>query len=107
TLVPTVSLLDPASTLLGSATAPAAGQKAILQTIATTTSGTYTITVGGASSTTGLYTVQVTLNAAREVEPNGGVTNSTLATAQNLTSSFVSLGGAASRGAVLGVTDVS
>src|SRR5262249_44132760 len=106
-LLPTVSLFDPSSAFLGSATAPAALQKALLQTIPTTTGGTYTITVGGSGATTGLYTVRVTLNAALEDEANNGPTNNTLASAQNLAPSFISLGGAAGRAAVLGVTDVS
>ena len=45
----------------------------------------------------------MTLNAAMEAEAHDGATNNTLATAQDITASFVSLGeGAAERGAVAG-----
>src|SRR5262249_25613266 len=60
-------------------------------------------TVGGVGVTTGSYTVQIILNAAEENERHPGQpTNNTAATAQNIDPSFLSLGGAASRGAVLG-----
>src|SRR5262249_26482039 len=105
-LQPTVELRDPSSTVVGSATASAAGQKALIQSVAATTGGTYTITVGGAGGTTGLYTVQVILNAAQEAEGTlAGVNNDTRATAQNLAGSFVTLQtpqASAQRGAVLG-----
>src|SRR5262249_6055418 len=103
TLQPTVTLTDPASATLGTASAAAANQDAILQTIPTTTGGVYTITVGGVGGTTGSYTVQVILNATDELERHPGQpTNNTAATAQDITPSFLSLGGSASRGAVLG-----
>src|SRR5262249_19754216 len=103
TLRPTATLLDPSSTILASGTAGAANQPVILQTVPATTSGAYPITVGGAGTTTGNYTVQVYLNAAEELERNAGQpTDNTAATAQNLNTSFLSLGGMASRGAVLG-----
>src|SRR5262249_5471660 len=70
-LAPTVALRDPSNTLLGSASA-AAGQKALLQTIATTTGGGYTIIVGEMGGTTGTDNVQVSLNAAREGEGLNG-----------------------------------
>src|SRR4029450_3075524 len=67
---------------------------ALLQTISTTTGGTYSIVVGGAGSTTGSYTVQVALNAALEAEGLlPGATNATLATAQDVSTSFISLQG--------------
>ncbi|HVX60745.1 MAG TPA: pre-peptidase C-terminal domain-containing protein, partial [Pirellulales bacterium] len=104
-MLPTVELLDPSGAVLASVTASAAGQNALLQTVAITTGGVYTITVGGAGGTTGLYTAEATLNAALEAESNGGAANNTLATAQDINGSFLSLGGAASRGAVLGAAD--
>ena len=66
------------------------------------TAGTYTIAVSGADSTSGAFTAQVTLNAALEAEGNGGPTNDTLGTAQDLDGSAVSLGGSATRIAVIG-----
>jgi Ca2+-binding RTX toxin-like protein len=105
-LQPTVELRDPSSTVVGSATASAAGQKVLIQSVAATTGGTYTITVGGAGGTTGLYTVQVILNAAQEEEGTPAVVNNdTRANAQNLDGSFVTLRtpqASAQRGAVLG-----
>jgi hypothetical protein len=107
TLRSTVQLFDPGNTLLGNATAPAAGQDALLQTVAAATSGTYKVTVGGASGTLGAYTVQVYLNSALEAEKHGGPNDDTRATAQDLNGAFVSLGGSASRAAVLGRTDAT
>jgi hypothetical protein len=102
-LQPTVQLVDPSNAVIGTATAPAPGQSALIQATATTSSstGTYEIVVGGAGSTVGTYTVQVTLNAALK---NAANPNNTLATAQPLDGSFVSLApsGSASRGAVEG-----
>ena len=100
TLQPMVSLFGPSGAQLGStAIASAAGQNALLQTIATTTGGTYTITVGGAGGTSGLYSLGITLNAALDAAAYlGGVSNSTLATAQALDASFISLPASASVG---------
>lgn len=103
TLQPTITLRDPSNAVLGTATAPALNQNAILQTIPTTTAGTYTFTIAGAAGTVGNYTVQVILNAAEELERNAGQpTNNTAGTAQNINPTFLSLGGSASRGAVMG-----
>ncbi len=90
-LRPTVTLDDPNQTPLGTATASSAGRTAPLQTIPTTTGGTYTIVVGGAGNTTGTYTVQVILNAAAEASTYGGPSNNTRATAQDLSPSFITL----------------
>ena len=107
TLQPNVQLLGPTGTVVGTATAAAAGQDALIQATATTgtTTGTYQIVVGGAGSTVGNYTVQVTLNAALDAAAYlVGAGNGTLATAQPLDGSFISLapGGGATRAAVLG-----
>jgi hypothetical protein len=105
-LQPSVELRDPNSTVIGSATAAAANQPALLQTAPATTGGTYTFTVSGAGGTTGNYSLQVILNAARELEGTiSSATNNTPATAQNIDGSFITLGtslASASRGAVLG-----
>jgi hypothetical protein len=108
-LQPTVQLLDPSGQTLGSAVAAAAGQNALLQATATTTGGTYTIGVGGASGKVGHYTVRATLNAALENEGTVvGASNDTPATAQDLGPSFVTVQTSlsqAQRGAVVGTTD--
>src|SRR5215475_8169580 len=108
-LQPKVELRNPASTVIGSATAAAANQPALLQTAAAATGGTYTFTVSGAGGTTGNYSLQVILNSAKESEGTiSGATNNTRATAQNIEGSFITLQtslASAQRGAVNGVTD--
>src|SRR5215475_12991155 len=105
-LQPKVELRNPASTVIGSATAAAANQPALLQTAAAATGGTYTFTVSGAGGTTGNYSLQVILNSAKESEGTiSGATNNTRATAQDINGSFITLQtslASASRGAVLG-----
>ena len=108
-LQPSVELRNPASTVIGSATAAAANQPALIQTVPAATGGTYTFRVSGAGGTTGNYSLQVILNAAKELEGTiSGATNNTLATAQNIDSSFIMVQSSlasAQRGAVNGVTD--
>jgi hypothetical protein len=106
-----VQLLDPNNVVIAAATASAAGQATLIQAVPTTgtTSGTYKIVVSafdGGSATIGSYTVQATLNAAKEEEGVlADATNDTIGTAQNIDGSFINLGPAASRGAVLGQTE--
>src|SRR5205814_5546756 len=91
-LRPTVQLLDPSDTVLGAATAAAAGQSALLQPVAVTAGGTYKVVVSGADSTTGGYRVKPVLNAAVEEEGAlAGAGNDTRETAQGLDGSFVTL----------------
>src|SRR5262249_58001928 len=103
---PSVELRNPDSTVIGGATSAGAGQPALLQTAPAATGGTYTFTVSGAGGTTGNYSLQVILNAARELEGTiSGATNNTRATAQDINGSFITLQtslASASRGAVLG-----
>jgi len=102
-LQPTIELFDPGSSSLGNLTADGAGDDVVLQTFTTTSAGTYTVTVTGDAGSTGDYTLEILLNAARELEEHDGTTNDTLLTAQDLNATFVSLGiGAASRGGVIG-----
>ena len=117
----TIKVLAPNGTLLGSATAPAAGADALLQTvqvpgqIADNGSGpkTYTVTVGGANGTTGNYRLKVVLNAALESESLGGTSDDTLATAQDINGSWVlfqsagNSGQQPARAAVLGEVSAS
>lgn len=103
-LQPKVELHDPAAALVGTQVAVAAGGKAALQTIRTTSGGTYTITVSGAAGTRGSYDLVATLNAALDAEILSGTANNSLATAQDLDDTSVDLtpGGTPSRLAVLG-----
>src|SRR5207248_2752184 len=68
TLRPAISVLGPGAVSLGSASAAAPNQDAVLQTMAVTTAGTYTITAASAASSVGQYSLQVVLNAAVETE---------------------------------------
>jgi hypothetical protein len=108
-LQPSVMLRNPDSTVIGSSTAAAVNQPAMLQTAPAPTGGTYTFTVSGAGGTTGNFTLQVILNAAKEVEGIIlGANNNTLATAQNIDRSFITLQTSpanATRGAVNGTSD--
>src|SRR5262249_8530989 len=97
----TIELRDPSNTLIGSATAPAGGAEALLQAVAAAAAGPYRVTTGSAGGL-GLYSVAVMLNAALEAEEHGGGSNDTIGTAQDLSGSFIPLGGGADRGAVLG-----
>ena len=91
--------------MIGSATAAAANQNALVQAVTTTgaATGTYTIVVSGTAGTTGGYSLQVTLNAALESEANlSGVNDDTLATAQDINGSAIGLATETSRLAVVG-----
>jgi sugar lactone lactonase YvrE len=92
----TITVFDPLNNVVGTGTAGAKGGEVLLQTLPVTGGGTYTIVVGGANGTAGLFTMEATLNAAATSGTHG-----TIATAQDIGSSFVGLGGT-SRGAVLG-----
>ncbi|HQR41927.1 MAG TPA: hypothetical protein PLX97_04570, partial [Gemmatales bacterium] len=110
TLQPTIELRDPSNSVIGSASAGAANQNALLQTVAATSGGVYTIRLSGAGGSIGNYTFEVTLNAALENESNlPGSGNDSLANAQSVNSSFITLQTAlatAQRGAIRGTTDV-
>jgi hypothetical protein len=104
-LQPTVQFSDPSGAVLGSAAAAAGGQIAVLQTIATTSSGTYALTIGGQAGSTGNFMIQVYADAAFDLQSVGLGTNNSAATAQSLTGAFVTLQtslASASRTAVLG-----
>jgi len=101
-LQPQIQVSGPSGLLAGPLDSPGQGIDAVMQPVAAAEAGTYTITVGGASDTTGAYTVQIILNAAVEEEEHGGVANDTLDAAQDIESSFIDLDGSAQRGAVVG-----
>jgi hypothetical protein len=79
-----VQLGDPSGTVLGNAAAAGAGQFALLQTVSTTTSGTYTISISGQGNTTGPYSIQVYLDTSLDAANEGIGSDSTPATAQSL-----------------------
>src|SRR5215831_7416389 len=101
----TIELRDPSNILIGSATAGAVGQEALLQTVPASSAGTYTITIGGADNTTGTFHVRAVLNAQLESEAHGGPSDDTLATAQDLAPSAIALRPTSDRMAVLGDFD--
>ena len=101
----TIELRDPSNNLIGSATAGAVGQEALLQTVPASSAGTYTITIGGANNTTGTFHVRAALNAMFEFEAHGGPADDDLATAQDLASSAIALRPVSDRMAVLGDFD--
>ncbi len=100
-LISGLQITNPTGVTVGLATAAAANAAAVVPSFALTVSGTYTLTLSGASNSSGSYTLGIDLNAAIEPESFGGTTNDTLATAQNINGSFIPVGNA-SRGAVLG-----
>ena len=101
----TIELRDPSNNLIGSATAGAVGQEALLQTVPASSAGTYTITIGGANNTTGTFHVRAALNAMFESEAHGGPSDDDLGTAQDLAASAIALRPASDRMAVLGDFD--
>ncbi|MBX7102527.1 MAG: pre-peptidase C-terminal domain-containing protein [Gemmataceae bacterium] len=96
TLRPTVQITGPGGVNVSN-TAATAGQSATLSAVATTSAGTYTITVGGAGSTVGSYALRLDLNSAIEAEPNNSQ-----ATATPIGGSSFALGGTATRLALRG-----
>jgi streptogramin lyase len=92
-----IAVHDPSNSLIASASASGKGGAILLQTVPITAGGTYTIVVSGVGNTEGLFSMQATLNAAATSGTHG-----TRATAQDLSGSFLALGGTSSRGAVLG-----
>ncbi|HVS40585.1 MAG TPA: hypothetical protein VMS17_33830, partial [Gemmataceae bacterium] len=103
-LQPSFQILNSSNQVVGGGTASAAGSAALQQVISAA-GGAYTVNVAGASNTTGMYTIQVYLNAAIDSGDNGGASNNTLATAQDLTDSLETLSngiGSATRADVVG-----
>jgi hypothetical protein len=106
TLRGAIELFGPGGESLGIATSAANGADAVLQTIPTLAGpGLYRIEARGVSATTGAYSLFVILNAAEELESHNGPTNNTIATAQDLSNSFLALTSDVSRGAVSGRAD--
>ena len=106
-LRPSLQLRNPSGTVIATASSTAANYDAVIQPVAVSVAGTYTVTIGSLASTTGKYTLQIFLNAALEAESHNGASNNTLSAAQNIDGSFISLGTGESRGAVLGSGELS
>ncbi len=100
-LRPSITVTGPGGTNVTNSAA-AAGGVAQLQNIPVTVAGTYTLSVGGAASTTGGYTISAALNTDRESESDTGTPNDTLGAAQDLTPAFTTLATGASRASVRG-----
>ncbi len=100
TLTGAITLLDPQSNVIVTATAPVAGADAVIETAPITTAGTYSLVVSGSGF--GNYTLQAILNAAYKQASDS---NNTIGTAYDLTSAFTSLGTTpyADRAGVIGV----
>jgi hypothetical protein len=100
-----VAALEPQITVAGpgvnvTASAPAAGTAATIQTIPIVSAGTYTFTVSGLNGTNGNYQLTTDLNAAVSTSTSGGG-NHTLAAAQDIDSGFATLAGTSQRAAVI------
>jgi hypothetical protein len=103
-LTGTVTVLDPSSNVVGTATGASAGQTVVLQTAPVATAGTYSLVVSG--SGTGNYTLQAILNAVYKQSTDS---INTIGTAYDLSSAFASLGTtpAADRAGVVGTINPS
>ena len=88
-LIGTVTLEGPGGTTIGSATGSGPGATVVLESAPIATAGTYSLIVGGSGGTTGAYTLQAILNAAYKPST---LSNNTIGTAFDLSSSFGSLG---------------
>ena len=83
-----ITVLDPSNNVVASASAPAQGADAIIETAPVTTTGTYTIAVFDLNGNVGQYSITATLNAFVKTGPS----NDTIATAQDLTGASHGLG---------------
>lgn len=101
-----LEFIAPDGSVLATEVSQAPGQQTLLQTVAVDTFGEYRLRVAAdADFSQGRYWFVLTLNAALELENLGGPSNGETASAQSIDASFISLGGQADRGAVLGQTD--
>ncbi len=99
---PTLTLFAPSGRSLGSISAAAKGQNAVIPLMQSSGGGVYKLVVTGAGGTTGGFTINTILNALTEPESNGGPSNNTPDTAQPLDGSAVTFVGQDNRMAVLG-----
>ncbi len=102
-LQPTIELLGPQGTVLGSVVSNTSGTESVLPTIAAADPGVYTVRVSDLAGGTGGYTLSLILNAGVEAEEHGGVINDTLASAETVYAGPISADDdTIRRGAVLG-----
>lgn len=80
---PIVSIYDQSNYLLAATSAPASGADALLQTVPITASGLFTVVVSGASATVGLYTEELTVDAALDSNAHNGPPNTSPAGAES------------------------
>ena len=106
TLQPMIELLNPDGDVIATAGAPLIGMRAVLQSSTIDDAGTYAVRISGRGGSTGSYTTRFWLNTATELESTGSTTNNRMALAQDLNASFISIGGTAQRGAVVGSIDI-
>jgi hypothetical protein len=100
----TIAVHDPSNALVGGPiTGNEPGGEVVLQTVPAATAGTYTITIGDSAGVLGLYSVELTLNAAAERESHSGTPfNGSIGSAEDISSSVIQLGAGVDRLAVLG-----
>ncbi len=82
-----IKVLDPSDNVIASASAPAQGADAVIETAPAATTGTYTIAISDLNGNVGQYSIEATLNAFVKT----GTSNDTIATAQDLTGSSYGL----------------
>ena len=98
----TMSLYDPSGNLIATGTAlDWVSNEFLLNTVPVIKKGTYKIVISGANDTPGMYTLDVTMNAAWQTEVDGVPTNESIGQAQNLNGAFMTQAGI-STAAVLG-----
>jgi Zn-dependent metalloprotease len=81
-LIPTLELTDPNDNVVGTSTT--SGNITMIENLGLVDGGEYTITIGGASDTTGEYQLDVMLNAGMEAENLQLGTNNTLGTSEDI-----------------------
>jgi subtilisin family serine protease len=101
-LTPTIDVSDASGGLVSTSAAPGAGTAAVVQTLSAASAGVYRVTVGGAAGSMGAYRLQVVVNAAVELESQGGAANNEPSAAQSLDGAFTPLGPNADRAALVG-----
>ncbi len=91
-LLPSVTITSPDGSTLANSTATTTSDIILFQSLPATASGQYTITVGGAADTFGLYEIDLLLNADLELEELGFGENDDLISAQDLDNTSLTQG---------------
>ena len=100
-LAPTVSVLDPSSTVLATSSG-GAGQRISVSIPPIATGGTYTLQISGDGATTGAYDIDLLIGASHEQESVTAAANDSLATAEDLAGTGADLDPAAKSLALVG-----